>query len=194
MAVKSVNIVQLQVCAYFVGLSIIILTTPPFPLMNSETEASAIHCVPFTRFQPDRVFMICDAGGSTIVCYLVRHWSALNSPSRTWLPTGSLVLGGPLKWLRCACDLGRTVDLCFWTTDFVNSYDRVSLATQYTWMKRVWLIFYSPFLDQKSCVTRAPWMTHKCSILDVFAFRIPVSITSLRFESRLIDYREGVPR
>ncbi|KAF9511530.1 hypothetical protein BS47DRAFT_1395036 [Hydnum rufescens UP504] len=33
---------------------------------DPETEASAIHSVPLTKFLPDQKFMICDAGGSTV--------------------------------------------------------------------------------------------------------------------------------
>ena len=58
----------------YLGLPIAMLTARAFGLINSETEASAIHSVALTKFQPDQVFMICDAGGSTIVCHPPPHF------------------------------------------------------------------------------------------------------------------------
>ena len=39
--------------------------------INSEPEAAAVHCVHLTdlhKLRPSQSFMICDAGGGTVVC------------------------------------------------------------------------------------------------------------------------------
>jgi hypothetical protein len=56
-------------------------------LKFSEPEAAAVHCAHLTdlhKLKPSQIFMICDAGGGTVVRRALLFWATLGAPDMFW--------------------------------------------------------------------------------------------------------------
>jgi len=56
---------------------------------SSEPEAAAVHCAHLTdvhKLKPSQIFMICDAGGGTVVRLRLTFWATFRAPDTCAVP------------------------------------------------------------------------------------------------------------
>jgi hypothetical protein len=112
----------------------------------SEPEAAAVHCAHLTdvhQLKPSQIFMICDAGGGTVVRLGLTFWATFGAPDSCGffhriLPSIKFwVSCKTLRLQRCARVPGQIAAPYFLIYAFASLCERCLLNTLHTWMPRV---------------------------------------------------------